>query len=146
MSLRRLLESLKENAYCITEETLIRHRGSMRGPEIEGLDRSAIEKDLIKDMHLLTKYGRGVHAFTDKYLAHNDKDARKIDLPTWGEIKEAIRRFHYVYRKWALIIAGMNCQLDDPNPLSLLPSDGEDYEEQFTRMWLSLRDDPAGSQ
>ena len=47
---------------------------------------------------------------------------------------------HGVYRKWALFLAGMGCQIDDPNPNDLLPSDPPDYESQFAKMWSSLRE------
>jgi hypothetical protein len=32
----------------------------------------------------------------------------------------------------------MHCQIDNPNPLELLPDDPPDYRAQFIKMWNSL--------
>jgi hypothetical protein len=142
ISLRRLLENLKANAFMLTEDNLVKFRGGELCPSGEETTQANIESDLTFDIDMLKKYGDKVHEFADKYLAHHDKNAHKIELPTWGDIREAVRCYHYLYRKWGLIVAGMSCQLDDPNPLDLLPSDVEDYEEQFKQMWRALRDQP----
>ena len=138
ISLRRLLEDAKQNAAVITPDNLSKYRGPI-GPAGEPV-RGSVEEALASDLKLLTTNGESITEFVNKMVAHHGIDAHKIEVPTCGELRNAIEIFHHVYRKWALFLAGMPCQIDNPNPLELLPDDPPDYRAQFTKMWNSLAD------
>ncbi|HZW91577.1 MAG TPA: hypothetical protein VFF64_01270 [Candidatus Eremiobacteraceae bacterium] len=137
ISLRRLLEDVRKHAAVVTQENLSTYRGDI-GP---GESNVNVEEALDSDLRLLSTSGEPIRKFVNKMIAHNADDAHKITLPTSEEFKNAVHSFHTVYRKWALRLAGMNCQPEDPNPNDLLPMDLPDYRTQFTKMWNSLGKD-----
>lgn len=134
ISLHRLLKDVKKHAAVVTPENLSAYRGNI-GP----VDRNiSVEAALDEDLLLLSSSSESIRIFVNKMVAHHADDGHKITVPTYGEIKDAIRIFHAIYRKWALLLAGMSCQIENPNPLDLLEMDPPDYNAQFMKMWKSL--------
>jgi hypothetical protein len=156
ISLRTLLDDLRDHADVLTEDNLERHHGGRIAPcltaeeilyyrqdEPSSLGESpsetlSVESALDYDLALLGKFGDTIRLFVNKFLAHHDANAHHISLPTYGEVEDAINCFHFLYRKWGLILAGISCQLDNPNPLDLLPMAPRDHKGEFTRMWRAL--------
>jgi hypothetical protein len=134
ISLRRLLEDVKKHAAVVTQENLSAYRGEMK----PGEPSISVQEALTYDLRLLSTSGKSIHKFVDKMIAHHADDAHKITVPTYQELNVAIHTFHCIYRKWALVLAGMNCQIKDPNPNDLLPMDSPDYKARFTKMWNAL--------
>ena len=136
ISLRRLLEDAKQNAALITPDNLSKYRGPI-GPAGEPV-RGSVEWALASDLKSLTTHGESITEFVNKMVAHHGIDAHKIAVPTYGDFRNAIDIFHRIYRKWALFLAGMPCQIDNPNPLELLPDDPPDYGRSSSRCGTPL--------
>lgn len=134
ISLYRLLADVKKHAAVVTPENLAAYRGNI-GPR-EPVEN--VEATLDSDMRSLVTSGDAIRMFVNKMVAHAAEDAHTITPPTYGQFNDAVRVFHGIYRKWALFLAGMSCQIDDPNPNDLLPSDPPEYASQFAKMWRSL--------
>jgi hypothetical protein len=136
ISLYRLLADVKSHAAVVTPANLTAYRCNIGSREpVEN-----VEATLDSDMRLLDTSGDSIRKFVNKMVAHAAEDAHRITPPTYGEFDNAIHVFHGIYRKWAFFLAGMGCQIDDPNPDDLLPSDPPDYTSQFVKMWSSLRE------
>jgi hypothetical protein len=136
ISLRRLLEDLKKHADVITPDNLAKYCKFEWPPGMPA--KMTVEEAVAYDLDLLTEHGGCIRRFVNKMVAHHADDAHKITIPTYGDFRNAMHIFHCVYRKWALLLAGMGCQLENPNPYDLLPNDPPDYKEYFAKMWDSV--------
>jgi AbiU2 len=134
VSLHRLLEDVKRHADVVTIENLHRYRGEIRF-EVGVMD---VAKALDDDLKVVKEKGEKIKVFVNKNIAHNVENSTKVVQPTYGEFEEAVNAYHWIYRKWALLLAGSNCQIDNPNPNDLLPMDLPDYTEDFEKMWRAL--------
>jgi hypothetical protein len=134
ISLHRLLTDVKQHAAVLTPQNLSKHRGNIGPWQPSGGVLQALDDDL----RLLAASSDAIRVFVNKMVAHSAVDAHKIALPTYESLYGTMQELHRIYRRWALFLAGMGCQTDDPNPDDLIPMDPPDYESQFARMWKAL--------
>ena len=138
VSLRRLFEEMKLYSHILTRSNfdafvceMNRTLDQIAGDGVDKVPVSMIDSDL-KSLH---KESKRLNSFVNKFIAHSDSDRHKIKQPTYSELDNAIAVIHKLYRKYALLLAGMSCQLDDPNPADLIPGDYEDHKSRFERLW-----------
>ena len=137
VSLRRLLEDVKDHADVVTVENLRRYRGEIRFEKEVVNVADAVDDDIA----VVKEKGEKIKKFVDKHIAHHVEKTAKVVQPSYQEFEEAVNAYHRIYRKWALLLAGLNCQISDPNPNDLLPMDLPDYDEDFAKMWRALEVD-----
>ena len=92
---------------------------------------SMIDSDLVS----LHKECETLNRFVNKFVAHNDAHRHKIKQPTYWELDNAIAVVHKLYRKYALLLAGKSCRIDNPNPADLIAGDYENHNSCFERLW-----------
>jgi hypothetical protein len=138
ISLRVLLSDLRENATVLTEENLVKYTPAFRAtPGAKPHDRE-MESVLSDEIALLDRFGRELRIFVNKRLAHHDAAIpQTATVPNLDVVDRAIFCYHAIFRKYAFLIAGIRCNLKDPDPLDILPPGGQNHKEQFTRLWAS---------
>jgi len=138
VSLRRLFEEMKLYSHILTRSNLdvfVHEMGrtldQIAGDGVDKVPVSVIDSDL-DSLHIECET---LNRFVNKFVAHNDAHRHKIKQPTYWELDNAIAVVHKLYRKYALLLAGRSCQLDNPNPADLIPGDYEDHRSCFERLW-----------
>jgi len=146
VTMRRLLDDLKKHHEFLTRDNLFGYGGSPERayPILSGNDPSGgIPLAVIEqDRDALDEQVGVIKSFADKNIAHVDANAHRYPTPSYGDLDRAIDFVHTIFRKYALLIAGYNCQLDEtrpegisPNQRDIVPEPDHDYSLDFARLW-----------
>ncbi|WP_435011175.1 hypothetical protein P12x_002475 [Tundrisphaera lichenicola] len=107
---------------------------------IEVREGKLLQDAIIKDMKDLGSHTIKIKYLTDKHVAHTDAKTDPLELPQVQDLDKAIEFLHWVYRKYAYLLAGYSWQpTDPPNENDIAPPGDDDYTAQFSKMWVSIQ-------
>lgn len=140
VSLRRLLEELKDNPALLTKKWFRSLYSDLDGKlpvpgeafadgdfkqhagQLEHFDPKIAEEDLAK----LEELGKNITKFANKKIAHNTKVQVAVTL---NEINTFIEEFEHIVKKYILLFTAAGYD-------SLTPVWQYDWEEVFTKVWI----------
>ncbi len=139
-----LLDDLKKHHEFLTHDNLLAYGGSPKRayPILSGNDPSGTFPLAVieQDRRVLDEQVRVIKSFTDKNIAHVDADALRYPTPPFCDLDRAIDLAHTIFRKYALLIAGYNCQLDETRPEGISRIRGISFRNRITTTVLTSHD------
>jgi len=140
MSLYKLIEGIKNNPDVITREYFISQWHDKVTKEL-GIDHQTFDKytepggqhvnleGLARDLQMLDEDTQLIKTFTDKWVAHLDKNRETIEMPTFGDLDTALDVVDKVWCKYKELLT---CSA----PETQKPAIPEDWEAPLLHPWI----------